>query len=103
MSKSLSVLQAEVVEARASWGFAGEGVERLLVLFASEAGEMIGAVAKEHLYGRPHVPDDDRSSVAHELADIQIYLFAIAKVLGVDLENAVESKVRLNDTRFCKK
>jgi NTP pyrophosphatase (non-canonical NTP hydrolase) len=103
VAKSLKELQAEIVAARSRWGFADEDVERLLVLFASEAGEMIGAVSKEHLYGRPHVPDDDKSSVRHEMADILVYMFALADLLGVDLESALASKVRLNDSRFPKK
>ena len=103
MSKSLNELQAEVVAARSRWGFAGEGIERLLVLFASEVGEMIGAVAKERLYGKLHVPDEDKSSVKHEMADILVYMFALADSLGIDLESAIESKIRLNDSRFPKK
>ena len=103
MSKSLKELQDEVVAKREAWGFSGDTLERLLVNFASETGELIGAAAKEHLYGKARVPDEDRSSVMHELADLLVYMFAIANAVGVDMERALESKIRLNDKRFAKK
>jgi NTP pyrophosphatase (non-canonical NTP hydrolase) len=102
MPKSLDELQAEVVAARARWGFAANGLEKLLIGVSSEVGEMVGAIAKEHVWGRPRVPDEDKSSIMHEMADVVVYVMALANLLGIDLEKALESKVRLNDARFKK-
>ncbi len=42
----------------------------------------------------------DRRLVEEELADILIYVLRLADVLAVDLEQAVEAKISLNETRY---
>lgn len=43
---------------------------------------------------------DKLEAVRLELADIQIFLIRIADQLGVDLVQAAEDKMRINETRF---
>jgi NTP pyrophosphatase (non-canonical NTP hydrolase) len=104
MSKSLKELQSEIIAARERWGFSEGSIANLLVGLAAATGETISAVSKEHIWmTRAPLPAGDKSSVAHEIADVAIYLVALCDRLGVDLEHAVESKMALNDARFPKK
>ena len=42
----------------------------------------------------------DRQAVEEELADIVIYVLRLADVLSIDLEQTVEAKLALNETRY---
>lgn len=39
------------------------------------------------------------SSIGEELADIAIYLLGLSEILGIDLENEIESKIEINKNR----
>ena len=42
----------------------------------------------------------DQDNIAEELADVTIYLLGIAEIKGIDLAEAVNAKVAINDHRF---
>ena len=45
----------------------------------------------------------DRPDVVEELADIAIFLFGLAEMVGADLQEAVEAKLALNEVRVYKR
>lgn len=78
-------------------GFAGQNVIHKCLLLGEEVGELFKAIRKEQ-----KLTIDQNSScglVAEELADILIYLCAIANRCGVDLEQAFRDKEAINETR----
>ena len=95
-------LQKTVIEARKSWGFAEEDHMLLVCGIASELGELANAVRAQYVYKKTPVPEDDKSSLKHEMADVLIYLYALAEKCGVDLDSAVLSKIEINNKRFKK-
>jgi len=46
------------------------------------------------------LPSDKHAEVEQELADIQIYLIRLADRLNIDLEQAVNAKIALNERRY---
>jgi dCTP diphosphatase len=46
------------------------------------------------------LPVDKLAEVEQEIADIQIYLIRLADKLGVDIEKAVNAKIKLNEKRY---
>jgi dCTP diphosphatase len=46
------------------------------------------------------LPPDRLAEVEQELADIQIYLIRLADRLNIDLEQAVDAKIALNERRY---
>ena len=46
------------------------------------------------------LPPDKLAEVEQELADIQIYLIRLADKLGIDLEQAVNAKIELNENKY---
>jgi NTP pyrophosphatase (non-canonical NTP hydrolase) len=74
--------------------------KNLAMALAGEAGELL-----EHFqWLTPEqsraLPAQRRVQVAHELADILIYLIRLADKLQVDLLAATRDKVALNETRY---
>jgi NTP pyrophosphatase (non-canonical NTP hydrolase) len=47
-----------------------------------------------------NLPPEKRQKVAHELADIFIYLIRIADKLGVNLQQAAWDKIEINESRY---
>ena len=47
-----------------------------------------------------HLPVEKLDAVSQELADVLIYLVRLADKLGVELMQAVESKMALNEQRY---
>ena len=43
-----------------------------------------------------------RNRIGHEAADILMYLLALCDRMEIDLEQAVQEKIALNDARFLK-
>lgn len=41
-----------------------------------------------------------KESIEHELADISVYLLRMCHVLGIDLEKAIEEKMKLNAQKY---
>ena len=46
------------------------------------------------------LPPDKLAEVEQEIADIQIYLIRMADKLGVDMEQAVNAKIELNEKKY---
>lgn len=69
-----------------------------------EVGEVLNLVKKwhrDHATGRPFPTGSDlHRDLAEELADVQIYLAALAEILGVDLGEEVRAKADRNEDRF---
>ena len=96
-------LQRFVVGRRKAWGFGAQPPISLAIGAAVEMGEVLSEVRAEYINGNPRKPLDDRSSLNNEMADVLIYLFALAEAAGVDFEAAVMNKTAINDKRFPKK
>lgn len=43
---------------------------------------------------------EEKQAVAHEIADVQIYLLRLADKLEIDIPTAVEEKMALNEVRY---
>lgn len=56
-----------------------------------EVGELLAAVSDR---------DSNTLEIATEIADVQMYLLALADALGVDITQAVEDKQAYNRRRF---
>jgi len=46
------------------------------------------------------LPPDKLAEVEQEIADVQIYLIRLADKLGVDMEKAVNAKIKLNEKKY---
>jgi dCTP diphosphatase len=46
------------------------------------------------------LPPEMAERVAHEIADIQIYLVRLADKLGIDLDAAVAAKLKINERKY---
>ncbi|MDR2099139.1 MAG: hypothetical protein LBO78_03915 [Rickettsiales bacterium] len=92
-------MQKYIVEKRAFLNFSSEPMQ-LLCGLASEVGEAASAIRREYLRKQPPLPDSDRSSLKNEIADVYIYLAAIAEAFGIDLETAVPHKMQMNIERY---
>jgi NTP pyrophosphatase (non-canonical NTP hydrolase) len=108
MSMTVKELQDFIVKSRAQMEidgrvFGDEPPEILALGLASETGEAVGEIEKEYVYGRPRKPDSDRSSLGNEMADIAVYLFALAAKCGVDIEERITEKMKINLERYGKK
>ena len=84
-------IQKRIVEARSSWGaFSEEDQMLLLCGVTAELGELATALRAEYIYKKP------------EMADVAIFLYALADKCGIDLDEAVQSKIAINNKRFKK-
>ncbi len=95
-------LQKIVKESRDTWGFGYEDLLLLLCGLTTEVGELNDCIRDQYIYKKPPIPEEDKSSLKHELADVLIYLYSIADECNIDLYEAVLSKVELNNKRFRK-
>ncbi|MGH3570054.1 MAG: MazG nucleotide pyrophosphohydrolase domain-containing protein [Pseudonocardia sp.] len=96
-ASALVDLQRYVLEMEEERGFTNRGVVQQCLLLGEEVGELFKAVRKHEKMrtGTTSVT----GTVDEELADVLIYLCAIANRLGVDLEQALRRKEELNETR----
>lgn len=94
-------IQKTLVEARKKRGsVSNENHLLLLTGFLIESGELADAIRSKYIYNKPDVPENDESSLKHEFADVMIYLAALAEKCNVDLDEAVKSKIIINNKRF---
>lgn len=86
----------------------GDRIDQLmrdLVGLLGEAGEFANLLKKVELgrmipgYAAPSLADA-RPDLQAELADVAIYLFRLATILGGDLEQDILRKIRINDERY---
>ncbi len=95
-------IQNEIVEARKRWNFDKEDKMLLLCGITCELGELASAIRNKYIYNKPDIPEEDKSSLKHEMADVAIYLYALAQSCDIDLNEAILSKIKINDKRFIK-
>ena len=74
--------------------------KNLAMALAGEAGELL-----EHFQWLTEeqsstLPADKKNEVAHEMADILVYLIRLSERLDVDLITAVEEKIVINERRY---
>ena len=67
---------------------------------AGEVGELLEHFQWLTPEQSQQLPPDVRDQVAQEIADIQIYLAALADRLGVAIGPAVERKMKLNTEKY---
>lgn len=94
---TLNALQEYVRILESERGFTGNTVQKTALLLGEEIGELFKAIRKHE-----HMAIDNNSvigTVDEELADILIYLCAIANRLEIDLEQAFRDKEKLNAER----
>ena len=94
---TLKAYQAYVIELEAERGFSDQGPIDKCLLLGEEVGELFKAVRKAEglvIDANSHVGD-----IGHELADVFVYLCALANRYGVDLEAAFRAKEAINETR----
>ena len=95
---TLKDIQQEIMRLQKERGFS-DNLMHVSLLLAEEVGEMLGQVRRQYVAGRDPLPEDNKSCLKHEIADVFIFLNVLATVTGVDLEDAWRSKERLNDRR----
>ncbi len=78
-------------------GFDKETVPELFMLLMEECGELAKA-ARKYTAIRSHA-DTEKFRLEHELADVFVYLLALANRFNVDLEHAFREKEEINKTR----
>lgn len=96
-SSALQDLQRYVLEMEEERGFSSRGVVQQCLLLGEEVGELFKAVRKHEKMrtGTTSIT----GTVDEELADVLIYVCAIANRLGVNLEDALRRKEAVNETR----
>jgi NTP pyrophosphatase (non-canonical NTP hydrolase) len=75
--------------------------KNLAMAMASEVGELLEVFQwKTTDEVRAAIDDENLAAASEELADVLIYLVRLADVLGIDLGEAVDTKIALNEG-FC--
>lgn len=94
---TLADMQRYVAELEVERGFQGQDVVQKALLLGEEVGELFKALRKSQ--GLSIDPQSKVGSVSEELADILIYLCAIANRFGIQLEEAFRLKEEINMRR----
>lgn len=94
---TLQDLQVYVSQLETERGFDTQSLRDKCLLLGEEVGELFKAVRKTE--GLTVDPNSEIGDVAHELADILIFLCAIANRCDIDLEAAFRAKEVLNHHR----
>lgn len=97
---ALDDLQRYVAEMEDERGFSDRDVVQQCLLLGEEVGELFKAIRKHKKMriGATSVA----GTVDEELADVLIYLCAIANRLGISIDEALRKKEELNETRIWK-
>jgi NTP pyrophosphatase (non-canonical NTP hydrolase) len=96
-ASALDDVQRYVADMEAERGFADSTVLEQSLKLGEEVGELFKAIRKQ-----ANMSIDATSiigSVDEELADVLIYLCAIANRLGISLDEALRRKEAINETR----
>ncbi len=99
-NSTLNDFQKYVSELETERGFAHQSVHDKCLLLGEEIGELFKAVRKSE--GLSIDENSNFSEIGDELADIFIYLCAIANRKGIDLEMAFLKKEEKNKLRTWK-
>jgi len=97
---TLKDFQNYVVELEKERGFDKEETLQKCLLLGEEVGELFKAIRKKEKIKIDH--NSKFGSVDEELADILIYLCAIANRFNIDLEKAFRDKEEINKKRIWK-
>lgn len=93
----LAAIQDYVKQLESERGFSKNTVQQECLLLGEEIGELFKAIRKQQ---KMHVDVNSTiGSVEEELADILIYICAIANRLDIDLEQALRDKEEINKQR----
>lgn len=95
---TLTQLQAYVAEVELRRGFASESVQDKCLLLAEEVGELCKAVRKHHT-SITTATDAKPQNVGEELADVLMYVLAIANKTEINLGEALLAKETKNEQR----
>lgn len=80
-------MQKGVWENKIKHNFSLTNVEREFCLLYGEVGEAYEAYLKKH------------DNLGEELADVAIYLMGLAQMVGLDLQEEIEKKMKINEDR----
>ena len=94
---TLADLQEYVKQMEEERGFADQTVIQKCLMLGEEVGELFKAVRKEQKIKID--PNSKFGTISDELADITIYLCAIANRYNIDLETAFREKEAVNKNR----
>lgn len=96
-ASTLANLQQYVADMEAERGFTHRTVIEQALQLGEEVGELFKAIRKNQNLATAH--GAVIGTVDEELADVLIYLCAIANRLDIDLAHALQTKEALNETR----
>lgn len=97
---TLSNLQAYVTELEVERGFIDQTVLQKCLLMGEEVGELFKAIRKAENISTDK--NSDTFHIAEELADLLIYVCAIANRYDINLEEAFRRKEEINKKRVWK-
>ena len=80
-------IQKEVYQNKVNKGFNVTDVHKEFCLLYGEVAEAFESYRKK------------KDDVGEELADVAIYLLGLAEIIGVDLQEEIEKKVKKNEKR----
>lgn len=83
----LKEMQQKVYENKLKHGFNTTNVEREFCFLEGELSEAFEAYIKKH------------DNLGEELADTAIYLLGLSEMLGINLQEEVEKKMKINENR----
>ena len=97
---NLAALQQRAIQDSRAWFPAVHESQRSAVIhfglgIAGEVGELVNLIKKANREATWNVLDGGdkwRTALAHEAADVAIYLMDICSELGIDLSDAIEAK-----------
>ncbi|WP_328958634.1 MazG nucleotide pyrophosphohydrolase domain-containing protein [Kitasatospora purpeofusca] len=96
-NQSLEDIQQYVADMEVERGFSGRPVIEQCLQLGEEVGEVFKAIRKAE--GMHLDPSSKVGKVGDELADVLIYVCAIANRMGIDLADALRNKEAVNETR----
>lgn len=98
---SVAEIQKYIKDMKEARRFDGVTIEREMMLFLEELGELAKAIRK-NTNGHLDISKEYKTSVEEELADCFIYLLSIANMNNVDIFKAFKEKEIKNCNRIWK-
>jgi len=74
--------------------------KNLSMALSAEVGELLEIFQWLNTNESKSLNNKDHQSAKEEIADIMIYLIRLSDKLGIDLEEAVEEKIKLNAKKY---
>ena len=87
----LKEIQKEVYQNKVNKGFNITNVDKEFCLLYGEVAEAFEAYRNK------------KSDLGEELADVTIYLLGLSEILGIELQDEIEKKMKKNEKRVYKK